>query len=281
MPYRLIAIDIDGTLLDDNKTVTEKTARAIRQAIDHGAWVTLCTGRGLLTSAGIVRQLALNAPLILNGGALIFDACIHRTLYVRNLSRSAALDAVHHLRALRLHPVVYAPLPESQYFYFDACDPTNRAFQRYVENNPGRAQRVDDVLGMIRTDPAMVAATDRVDCIHALAPDARARLPEMTVTLEISPTDHEYCHLTITPHGVSKGSGLRELALLLGIDLAETIAVGDNLNDLDMLTIAGLGVAMGNAVPEAKARAAYVTASNNDDGVAKVIERFILNGQRT
>ncbi|MBI4550861.1 MAG: HAD hydrolase family protein, partial [Candidatus Latescibacteria bacterium] len=101
-----------------------------------------------------------------------------------------------------------------------------------------------------------------------------------TVTLEISPTDPAYCHLTITPAGVSKGSGLRELAGLLGIGLAETMAVGDNLNDLDMFATAGLSVAMGNATPEVKARARYVTASNNEDGVAAVIERFVLDGQK-
>jgi hydroxymethylpyrimidine pyrophosphatase-like HAD family hydrolase len=82
--------------------------------------------------------------------------------------------------------------------------------------------------------------------------------------------------VTITPRGVSKGSGLRELTRLLGIHLSETIAVGDNLNDLDMLSTAGLGVVMENATPEAKAQADYVTGSNNEDGVAQVIERFIL-----
>jgi hypothetical protein len=122
----------------------------------------------------------------------------------------------------------------------------------------------------------MVAITDRIVRIQNLAPTIRSQLPDANITLEVSPMDRAYCHVTITPRGVSKGNGLRELAMLLGIHLSETIAVGDNLNDLDMLSTAGLGVAMGNATPEAKAQADYVTGSNNEDGVAQVIERFIL-----
>jgi HAD superfamily hydrolase (TIGR01484 family) len=123
---------------------------------------------------------------------------------------------------------------------------------------------------------AMVALTERAERMNGLGQKLRGRLPEHHVTFEISPIDPDYFHATITPTGVSKGSGLRELALLMNVDLSETIAIGDNLNDLDMLETAGLGVAMGNATPETRARAGHVTASNDEDGVARVIERFII-----
>ena len=77
------------------------------------------------------------------------------------------------------------------------------------------------------------------------------------------------------PAGVTKGNGLRQLSLLLGIELAEVIAIGDNLNDLEMLTVAGLGVAMGNGTPEVKEQANYITTSVDEEGVARVIERYI------
>lgn len=277
MPYKLLAIDIDGTVLNDESRITPRTHAAIVRAMTQGVRVTLCTGRGLVTSARVVRQLPLNAPLILNGGALIYDTHRRRALYLRNLASQIAQETVRRLRALPLHPIVYAPLPDSPYFYYDASDPDNRAFQTYVDKNPGRAHRVDDVLAAMWDRPAMVAAIDRLERMRALKPEIETALPETTATLEISPDNQAYCHITLTPAGVSKGSGLCELALLLGIDLADTIAIGDNLNDLDMIECAGLGVAMGNAPSETRARADHITGSNNEDGVAQVIERFILN----
>jgi len=277
MSYRLIAIDIDGTLLNDHKEVTEGNRTAIAAAMNRGIYVTLCTGRGVLTASRIKYEVPdLNAPLILNGGALISDIPRGRFLYVRNLPQCVAVDAVNQLRDVACFPLVYAPLPESQYFYYDRMDPANEAFREYVDKNPGRAHRVEDVLATISADPAMVATTDRVERIRDLEPMFKSRMPETTVTLEVSPIDRQYCHVTLTPRGVSKGTGLRELASILGIDMSETLAIGDNLNDLDMLTSAGLGVAMGNATPEAKERADHITASNNEDGVARVIEQFAI-----
>lgn len=274
--YRLLALDIDGTLLNDNRHVTDVTMAAIQRATEAGVYVTLCTGRSISTAAHVACRLPLNAPLILNGGALIYDSHWRRALYIRNLHKSTALHAVHQLRSLACYPLVYAPLPESQYFYYDAYDPDNVSFLQYIEKNTGRAHEVEDIARLLDQDVAMVAITDRVARIQELAPSIRHQLQETTVTLEVSPLDRAYCHVTITPQGVSKGHGLRELSILLGVDLSETIAVGDNLNDLDMLSTAGLGVAMGNATPETKAQADYVTGSNNENGVAQVVEQFIL-----
>jgi len=276
MKYRLLALDIDGTLLNDNRHVTDASIAAIQRAVDAGVYVTLCTGRSISTAAHVARRLPLNAPLVLNGGALIYDSLRRRALYIRNLSKSVALHAVHQLRNLVCYPIVYAPLPESQYFYYDDYDPHNASFRQYIENNTGRAHMVEDVTHFLWHDAAMVAITDRVARIQDLAPSICNQLRKTTITLEVSPIDRAYCHVTVTPPGISKGNGLRELSILSGVDLSETIAVGDNLNDLDMLSTAGLGVAMGNATPEAKAQADYVTGSNNEDGVAQVIERFIL-----
>lgn len=277
MSYKLIAIDIDGTLLNDEKQVTPRTHAAISDAMSAGVYVTLCTGRGILTSDRIRHLIPeLNAPLILNGGALISDKRRGRFLYVRNLKHRIAHNAVTVLRTLGCDPIVYAPLPESQHFYYDTIDASNEAFSEYVSKNKGRAHLVPDVAGSIQANPAMVAATGLVARIKDLEPVLNARLSGTTVTLEVSPIDRAYCHVTLTPLGVSKGSGLRTLASIMGIPVSETLALGDNLNDLDMMTQAGMGVAMGNATPETKEKADHVTASNNEDGVACAIERFVL-----
>ncbi|MBM3263949.1 MAG: HAD family phosphatase [candidate division Zixibacteria bacterium] len=279
MTCRLLALDIDGTLITDDRRITPRTVSAIHAVMRQGVHVTLCTGRSISTSAPIVAHLPLNAPLVLNGGALIHQTHPPRALYLRNLNKTMALKAVDRLRSLGCHPVVYSPLPESRHFYYDHPNPENRAFREYIARNPGRAQQVSDVAEAVYGDTALVAISDLAPRIRALAPVVQNLLPETTVTLEISPIDRAYCHLTLTPTGVSKGGALRELALLLGVGLSDVVAIGDNLNDLDMLKVAGLGVAMGNATPETKAHAGYTTDSNNEDGVAKFIERFILKDQ--
>lgn len=280
MPYRLLALDIDGTLITDDRVVTEKTAHAISLAVQKGVWVTLCTGRSISTSRPVAEKVHLNAPLILNGGALLYDTLHSTSLYACNLGMALALEAVRQLRAVQCHPIVYSPLPDCRYFYYDHPNLENAAFREYVSRNPERACLIQDVTQALDEDAAYVVVTDRDERIRSLAPTLEKRLPDTRITLEVSPINRDYCHLTVAPYGISKGSGLRELARRLGVDLSDTIAVGDNLNDLDLLDTAGLGVAMGNAMPETKAHADYVTASNNEDGVAEVIERFILNGTR-
>ena len=277
MPYRLLALDIDGTLVTDDRVVTERTVTAIGLAVKKGVWVTLCTGRSISTSRPVAEQVQLNAPLILNGGALLYDISHSQPLYACNLEKTLALEAVYHLRAVQCHPIVYSPLPDCRYFYYDHPNRENAAFLEYLRRNPERACLIPDVTAALREDAAYIVVTDRNERIRSLAPALEECLREMRITLEVSPINREYCHLTVAPYGISKGSGLRMLAHRLGISLCDTIAVGDNLNDLDLLDTAGLGVAMGNAVPETKAHANYVTASNNEDGVAEVIERFILN----
>ena len=273
---RLIALDIDGTLVDSRRELTDATVDAVRDAAGRGVRVTVCTGRSLPSAADAVRHLPLNAPYVLNNGAMIYDVPQHRARYLRHLPRRIASDAVRLFRSLGFHPIVYGPLPEVGYFYYDSFDPENHAFVDYAEQNADRVHRVDDVCDFLRQDVTCITVAERNERVRSRKSHIRAQLPDAEVVFEISPWDRSYSVITVMPSGVNKGDGLRRLALLLGIDLSEVMAVGDNLNDLEMLDVAGLGVAMGNAAPETRARADYVTASVDDEGVARAIERFIL-----
>lgn len=272
---RLIALDIDGTLLDGNRELTDATVDAVRHAVGRGVHVTVCTGRSLPSAVSAVQGLPLNAPYVLNNGAMIYDVPFRRARYLRHLPNHLALDAVRLFRSLGFHPIVYGPLPEVGYFYYDSFDPDNHAFVDYAAQNADRVHRVDDVCDYLRQDITCITVAERIEKVKSRESHIRAQLPDAEVVFEISPWDRDYCIITVMPSGVSKGDGLRRLARLLGIDLSEVMAVGDNLNDLEMLDVAGLGVAMGNAAPETRARADYVTASVDDEGVARAIERFI------
>lgn len=273
--YRLLALDIDGTLLDGSREMSDATVEAVHHAAGRGVRVTVCTGRSLPSTREAVRHLPLNAPYVLNNGAVIYDDPARRARYLRNLPNHLAMDAVRVFRCIGFHPIVYGPLPEVQYFYYDSFDPDNHAFIDYAAQNADRVHRVDDVCAFLRQDVACITVAERNERVRPRESHIRARLPDAGVVFEISPWDPCYQVITVMPHGVSKGDGLRRLARLLGIGLSQVMAVGDNLNDLEMLDVAGLGVAMGNGPPEIRARADHVTASVADEGVARAIERFI------
>ena len=273
--YRLIALDIDGTLLNSRGRLTDATVAAVQHAANRGVYVTVCTGRSLWSAVSVVQRLSLNAPYVLNNGALIYDVPFNRARYIQHLPKQLAKRSVKLFRSLGLHPIVYGPLPEVQYFYYDALDPDNNSFKDYATKNVDRVHMVDDVSNFILQDVTCVSCDDHIERIKATESYIKQQLPGTTITLEISPWDQRYCHVTVMPAGVNKGNGLRQLSLLLGIELAEVIAIGDNLNDLEMLTVAGLGVAMGNGTPEVKEQANYITTSVDEEGVARVIERYI------
>ncbi len=273
--YRLIALDIDGTLIDSRRVMSDGTVDAVRHAVDRGVLVTVCTGRSLPSAEEAVGHLPLNVPFVLNNGAMIYDAPIRRARYMRHLPYHLAMDSVRVFRSIGFHPIVYGPLPEVQYFYYDSFDPDNHAFVDYAAQNADRVHRVGDVCDFLSQDVTCITVAERNERVKSRESYIRTRLPDRGVVFEISPWDRGYSVITVMPSGVSKGGGLRRLAQLLGIDLSEVMAVGDNLNDLEMLDVAGLGVAMGNASPETKARADHVTASVDDEGVARAIERFI------
>lgn len=273
--YRLLALDIDGTLLDGKREMSDATADAVRHAAARGVVVTVCTGRSLPSAEEAVGHLPLNAPYVLNNGAMIYDVPSRRARYLRHLPNHLAMDAVRVFRGIGFHPIVYGPLPEVQYFYYDSFDPDNHAFVDYAAQNADRVHRVGDVCEYLRQDITCITVAERSERVRSRESHIREQLPDTEVVFEISPWDRCYHVITVMPSGVSKGDGLRRLAQLLGIDLAEVMAVGDNLNDLEMLDAAGLGVAMGNGTPEVRARADHVTASVNDDGVARAIERYI------
>ncbi len=273
--YRLLTLDIDGTLLDGRREMSDATVEAVRHAAGRGVRVTVCTGRSLPSAEEAVGLLPLNAPYVLNNGAMIYDASVRRARYLRNLPSRLAMDAVRVFRGIGFHPIVYGPLPEVQYFYYDAFDPDNHAFIDYAEQNADRVHRVDDVCAFLRQDVACITVAERNERVESWKSHIRTQLRDAGVVFEISPWDPGYHVITVMPAGVSKGDGLRRLARLLGIGLSEVMAVGDNLNDLDMIDVAGLGVAMGNGPPEVRDRADHVTASVEDEGVARAIERFI------
>ncbi|MFC4600993.1 Cof-type HAD-IIB family hydrolase [Cohnella hongkongensis] len=266
MPYRLIATDLDDTLLTDDLTVTEGTRRAMNDAIARGVHLTIATGRMFDSAQKIARQVGLNVPIITYQGSLIKNLLDEEVLYERSLPTSVALELYEYCAANGLHLQSY--IDDKLYVAED-----NDHIQSYAkQSNIPYIVEPDYKRIIEHPKQTKLLVIDEPARLDAMMPDLRSRFGSRAHLTKSKPNYLEFLH----PEG-TKGHALRFLAAYYGIPIEETIAIGDAMNDHEMVEAAGLGVAMANAVPALKEIADYVTLTNNEEGVRHVIEKFVLN----
>ncbi|RUS45420.1 Cof-type HAD-IIB family hydrolase [Cohnella sp. AR92] len=262
--YRLIAMDLDDTLLTDDLTVSEKTRSAMAEAIAQGAHLTIATGRMFASAKRVAAQVGLNVPIITYQGSLIRNLLDEEVLYERSVPYEKVRFLYEYTRKHNLHLQTYI---NDQLYSFDNGDKLaayakQSGIPYIVEPELDRLPEGNHTKLIIIDDPAK---------LDALIPVLRPLLGEGVHLTKSKANYLEFLH----PEG-TKGHALRFLAAHYGFPMEETIAIGDAWNDHEMIEAAGLGVAMANAIPELKNIANYVTLSNNDDGVAHVLEKFVL-----
>ncbi|WP_285572205.1 HAD hydrolase family protein [Streptomyces sp. RTGN2] len=270
---RLIATDLDGTLLRDDKTVSDRTVAALAAAEEAGIEVFFVTGRPARWMDVVSAHVHGHGLAICANGAAVAD--LHdggRLLKVRALERAAALDVVHTMRAAAPGTSFAVELatgihyePDYPPFHLDPGATVAVAEKLLHEETPGAGAPVLKVLAHHRE----LAPDDFLALARRVAGD-RASFTRS------SPT----ALLEVSGPGVSKASTLELCCAERGISPAEVVAFGDMPNDVEMLSWAGTSYAMGNAHPAALAAASGRTATNNEDGVAVVIERIIADRTR-
>jgi Cof subfamily protein (haloacid dehalogenase superfamily) len=255
---RLAAIDIDGTLLRSDGTLSERTRAAVRRAAAAGIEIVLVTARGPRTVADIAAEIGSDGVAICSNGALVLDLQTRTIRRERTLQTELALRLVHGLRE-RLPGILFAVERDviAHEPGFEAWDWT-----------PPAGTRVADAVELV-SEPAAKLILRHAD--HEL--DAIAAVARELAGDEASVLISGSWVVEISAAGVNKAAALAELCEELGIEAGQVIAFGDHLNDLPMLTWAGRGVAVANAHPDVVAGADEVTASNDEDGVALVLER--------
>ena len=266
MAYRLLALDLDGTIVHSSLQISPRVRRALRMAMDRGVHVTLASGRPFGATQMFAKELGIQEPLICHQGALVRDARSGETYFRCTLPRHLADEVVDLGR-------------EHGWLLCLTLDD-----EQYVER-PGPALRL-----LLDLSPTLIEARV-VNDLKALPQDPLRVLVVVAEPTEADAVDqllHErfagrllivrsYSHFVeATNLAASKGQGLAFLAKKLGVSQSETMAIGDNDNDADMVAWAGLGVAMGNASAAVKAAARHTTATIAEDGAALAIERFIL-----
>ncbi|NPV88178.1 HAD family phosphatase [Coprothermobacteraceae bacterium] len=268
---KLILIDIDGTLVTDDKALPEENERAIKEALDRGIKVTLVTGRNFSSSKDIIGRLELDVPVVLQNGAFIYKPISGEVLLQVALPARVAKEVVALSRQEGVFYIIYKDFLAEPDMLVD--EEYSGPYTSYFERNAFRLQRVEDVLPFLEQDVAEVALMGPEEAINRVI----ARMGSVERTVIKSLVREGEAFYEIFGPGVGKGEALRFLCEHFGVAPGEVMYIGDAYNDIDIMPSVGYPVAMGNAVDELKKVARYVTKSNNEAGVAEAIRLIALS----
>jgi Cof subfamily protein (haloacid dehalogenase superfamily) len=274
---RLLAIDVDGTLLDSRGRLPDAHREALAEAIARGITVVLATGRSFHFTRPVLDALGLPITLIVNNGAVV-KSPDGATLQRRVLPRSAAREILATTRRYEDSVAVVFDRSDNRQIVFERMDWTHPHRQGYYERNKAFICEASPLEEALTEDPIQVMFNGGVQRMRALAGELRG-LP-LSDRFSVALTEYElrdFALLDVNAAGCSKGSTLERWAAALDIGRDEVMAVGDNLNDLQMLEFAGTAVVMGNAAEAVKARGFQMTASNDENGLADAVRRLALS----
>ena len=276
MTYRLLALDLDGTLLDPYGALTDAAREAVATARRAGLEVVACTGRRFRTALPLIRELGLAGRAVVNNGAVVKEIASGRTV------ASAYLAAAIYPEALTLmgehgSPLVYIDTYEQDTDILVERDAPTHPFQaEYLGDHGAHAREVESLGASARDDVIMLSRMADESTLRPLRERIRTRFGAQVETHLILNKNYQGHILELFSPSSGKWSALAKLAEEAGIAPQEIAAVGDDANDAEMLRQAGLGIAMGNAVAEAKDAADRVVRSNAEGGVVEAIETVLL-----
>ena len=275
MTYKMLVSDIDGTLLNSQGQLTPAVIGAIREAHEQGIIVTLATGRHLRGVKQIVQRIGVSVPVILGNGAVIVDPYKGETLLHRPLAPETTAAILDVIAKHGLWSSLFFHRAEGVDTLYDRDPGFAEAYLFIHKDQPDVAQQVEDLKAFAAQHPIKVLLLDTPNKVHSLAED----LSKLEHPFSMVVTDHDfpdYTFLECFAPALSKATGIEHLTKLFGLSPEQVVAVGDNVNDMEMIDYAGLGVAMGNATAELKRRADFVTKTNDQDGVAYLIREKML-----
>lgn len=276
MRTRLLALDIDGTLLDPYGALPDAVRDAVAAARHAGLEVVLCTGRRFRTALPIAQALALTGPIVVNNGALVKDLASGRTLHHRYLPRSIYPEVLALARSVG-PPLVYIDAyPETADFLTERSEQAHPFQREYLRDHGAHCRMVDDLASEGRDDVIMASLMADAPTLEALCARAQAALGPRIHTHRLQNKNYQGEILEFLAPTSGKWAALAQVAAQAGIPSEAIAAIGDDTNDVEMLERAGFGVAMGNAVEPAKAAAGFVARSNAEGGAVEAIERVLL-----
>lgn len=274
MSYKLIALDLDMTLLNKEKKISDVNKEAVKMAKEKGVHVILCSGRILNGVLHYANVLGIdNAPVIACNGAIVHDLRIKKDVFYMGINNESCIkiadicnknDVYYHF--YYKNTIVAKRLEYSSKFYIQKNKelPPEERINVEIDNSYDKIYQCDNLITKF-----VIVDSDikKVDYIRSLIED-------QVEDIEVAKSDINI--LDITKKGINKKIGLEFVCNYLDVKKEEVIAIGDNENDIEMIKYASVGIAMGNAIDEVKSVCDYMTDTFENDGVAKAIYKFIL-----
>ncbi|MGI9035869.1 MAG: Cof-type HAD-IIB family hydrolase [Pyrinomonadaceae bacterium] len=283
---KLLALDLDGTLLDSSGKISEQNKIAIRRAEELGALVTICTGRRFRDARPVALELQLNAPVISHNGALLKFADTLETVAASILPNETIREILRVGKNFGADAMISADPAGKGVLLYDRISDENVSLQKYIEwskklhgAESGEAVLHVESLAEILDDYETVHVSFSGGCaaMAHLETILQSELEKKANVLTTRYSSLDFTLIDILPSDASKGIGVEKLALFENLTAANVMAIGDNFNDSEMLEFAGTPVLMGNSAPELlENKNYYQTLSNDESGVARAIEKFIL-----
>ena len=279
MKYKMICIDMDGTLLGKRKRISNINKEVIKKAHDLGVEIVVTTGRLYNNAAYFSQILGVDSPVIAANGAIVIDQKTNDIIYECEIPKEECMQIMNILSKYKC------------FFQFNTNDTiycnnmittvstklymTKQTYYEHLNIKYERVKKYKQWEKIFEEKNGYIAKSIVISPFKESILKIRKELNSLPNIVTFASGSHS---LEINYRGVSKGKAVEALIKKYGIKREEVICIGDNENDISMVKFAGLGVAMGNAISELKDVADYITDSNKNNGVAKVIEKFILDG---
>lgn len=274
MKYKLICMDMDGTLLNSKKEISERSIRAIEKAHDLGIKVVIATGRIFVSAEYYGDIIGVKAPIIASNGAYVREKDKNEAIYEEGLGEENYKLILEMLDKYDIVPHFYTDCTIYTGKLVHSSLSYNNANKNMPINRQVKIRIIDNWDKFISSERPNFLKVMVVDDDGEKINRAKEEFKKLNKFQVVSSLKNSF---EIMSKSTSKGKALSRLCDYYEISKEEVIAIGDNENDISMITYAGLGVAMGNGEEEVKNIADYITDTNDEDGVAKVIEKFILS----
>ena len=274
MSIKLIALDMDGTLLNSKSELSECNKKALVKAIEAGIYIVPATGRVYSTLPETVKNIPGVKYILSSNGAAVYRVGEDKPIYTNLLEKQKALEIFNAIKNIDCIKEFYV----NGYGYFESSvlntlDTYNipEAFREFYKTKKKAVEKMDFFLQSIEN------GVEKIN-LPWLTTEKRTELLNCLSSIDgIALTSSLAQNIEINKKGANKGDGLKGLCTVIGLDMAEVMACGDSDNDLEMILQAGFGVAMANGIEHIKQKAKFVTLSNDEDGVAYAIEKICFN----
>jgi hypothetical protein len=268
--YKIIACDLDETLLNDDRQISKENKEAILKAKDLGVKFVVATGRGFHTVGETLKELELfdleNEYVISFNGGAITENKNNKLLHFEGISFELANNLFN--RGLNYNVCIHIYTKDNVYIYNYSQEEKD-----YIAKRMNVTELLDTHIDFLRNEEIVKVLYMNTD--YSYLNKIEKELSDITQDVDVSYSSNRY--IEFNHKGVNKGAGLISLANLLNVDMKDTIAIGDNFNDLSMIKVAGLGVGVLNSIEGIKKDCDYITNTTcNESAVAEVINKFIL-----